>query len=79
MSPKPQEHQLYVRFQTKNNQNLEHLLKISQKFPGETPVVVYFADSDEKFLLKKQNYIAYNTSLRAEMTALVGANNFIYQ
>ena len=79
VSPKPQEHQLYVRFQTKNNQNLEHLLKISQKFPGETPVVVYFADSDEKFLLKKQNYIAYNASLRAELTALVGANNFIYQ
>ena len=78
-APKPQEHQLYVRFQTKNNQNLERLLKISQKFPGKTPVVVYFADSDEKFLLKKQNYIAYNPSLQAELTALVGANNFIYQ
>ena len=78
-APKPQEHQLYVRFQTKNNQNLERLLKISQKFPGKTPVVVYFADSDEKFLLKKQNYITYNPSLQAELTALVGANNFIYQ
>lgn len=79
VAKKIQKHQLYIRFQTKNNQNLKNLLKILKKFPGKIPVVVYFSDSDEKFLLKSQNYIDYSELLRSELTALVGLDNFIYK
>lgn len=76
---KPKAQHLYVRFQNKSNQNLQQLLQLIQQFPGNIPVVVYFADSDEKYLLKKQNKIANNKVVQKKLTDLVGLHNFIYQ
>ncbi|AXX64591.1 DNA polymerase III subunit alpha [Bombilactobacillus bombi] len=76
---KPKAQHLYVRFQNKSNHNLQQLLQLIQQFPGNIPVVVYFADSDEKYLLKKQNKIANNKVVQKKLTDLVGLHNFIYQ
>ncbi|UQS83730.1 DNA polymerase III subunit alpha [Bombilactobacillus thymidiniphilus] len=69
---------LYVRFQKKDKQKMNALLELAQSFPGNVPVVIYFAASTEKFLLKKSNWINYNVTFKQALTGLVGEANFVY-
>ncbi|MBA1435009.1 DNA polymerase III subunit alpha [Bombilactobacillus bombi] len=70
---------LYIRFDTKKKQNLQKLLQLTQQYPGSIPVIVYFEDSDEKFLLKRQNFVSENAELNDKLQELLGKNNFVYQ
>ncbi|NVY95745.1 DNA polymerase III subunit alpha [Lactobacillus sp. DCY120] len=72
------QHRLFIRIMKQNSQILQQLLALTLKFSGPIPVVVYFADSDEKFLLKKQNWVQDNSQFRIQLQQLVGTDNFVY-
>lgn len=72
-------HQLFIRLSSHDKNVTNNMMKILNQYHGNVPVLVYFSDTDSKYLLKKANWIDYNDKIKAKLVKLVGPENIVFE
>ena len=60
---------------TKNKATLEHTLSILKNYQGETPVVIYIADTKERLFVPGEYFVSVNDRLMEDLLAFFGEEN----
>jgi len=66
---------LFIKMGTKNKATLEHTLSILKNYQGETPVVIYIADTKERLFVPNEYFVSVNDGLMEELLAFFGEEN----
>ncbi len=68
-------HKLFIKMGTKNAKVMRMALSILQKYPGNTPVVFYIADTKSRLAADSRYLAAENDDLIGELMEVFGDNN----
>ncbi len=66
---------LFIKMGTKNKSTLEHTLSILKNYTGDTPVVIYIADTKERLFVPGEYFVSLNDGLIEELSAFFGEEN----
>lgn len=66
----PKAKKVYVKI--KNNDDLNNILKVAEKYKGDTPVCVYFSDNGNMVQTDKNNCVAISNELISELIKTFG-------
>lgn len=72
-------HRVFVKFQKKDPKHIKKLMALTQKYPGETPVIAYFSENSENFLLNRKYWIKYDEQSQNSLMQAFGKSNCSYQ
>ena len=69
---------LFLRFRSRNDENIEKAKNVTAIFDGQSPLYFYFADEKKYELQNRALFVDVNETMLAELSRILGKDNVAF-